>query len=70
MVYALVITWFGVQYDQYFPSFSDITDLFYHLLGEWNNSKIWETEINIGHVVQGKHVITAWLLTLNMSDIR
>ena len=48
----------------------DITDLFYHLLGEWNNSKIWETEINIGHVVQGKHVITAWLLTLNMSNIR
>ena len=31
--------------------------------------KIWETEINIDHVVQSKHVITTWLLTLNMSKI-
>ena len=29
MQYALVIAWFRVQYDQYFPSFSYFADLFH-----------------------------------------
>ena len=33
-IYALVITWFWVQYDQYFPSFSYLADLFQEPLGE------------------------------------
>ena len=40
---ALVIARLRVQYDQYFPSFSYFADLFHKPLGEWNNSKIWET---------------------------
>ena len=40
---ALVITWFRVQYDQYFTSFSYFSDLFHEPWGEWNKCKIWET---------------------------
>ena len=41
--YALVIARFRLQHDQYFPNFSYFADLFHEPLGEWNNSKIWET---------------------------
>ena len=34
MFYALLITWFGVQYDQYFPSFSYFAVLFHKPLGK------------------------------------
>ena len=33
-IYALVIARFGVQYGQYFPSFSYFADLFHEPLGE------------------------------------
>ena len=42
-IYALVITRFRVQYDQYFPSFVYFADTFHEPSGEWNNSKIEET---------------------------
>ena len=41
--YALVISRFRVQYDQYFPSFWYFADLFHKPVGEWNNIKMWET---------------------------
>ena len=43
MKYAIVIPRFRVRYDQCFPSLSYFAGLFHEPLGEWNNSKIWET---------------------------
>lgn len=35
------MAWFQIQYDQYFPGFSYLADLFHEPSGDWNNSKMY-----------------------------
>ena len=47
------MTQLQVQYEQYFPSYSHIVNLFYEPLGKWNNYKIGEMR-KILDILQGK----------------
>ena len=70
-IYALLIAQFRVKFDQQFSSYSYFAHLFHEPLDEQNNSRIakYESEENIGNIVQGKEAITSLFLTKKQSAI-